>query len=66
VVEDVTHGRRLRPALLASALAIVPVAMVGSAEPACAAGEMRVSVVVDFEDLPSPPATSAACWADTQ
>ena len=40
-----------------------PVAAVTGASPACAAGEVRVSIVVDFGDLPSPPPTSATCVA---
>lgn len=52
---------------VAAAVALVavlgPVAAVATASPACAAGEVRVSVVVDFGDLPSPPPTTATCVA---
>ncbi|MEY2569521.1 MAG: hypothetical protein QOE35_4050 [Actinomycetota bacterium] len=40
-----------------------PVVAVANAIPACAAAEVRVSVVVDFGDLASPPPTTTTCVA---
>lgn len=60
MVEDLTYRRPLARVLLAS-LVLSPVALLVPVQPACAAGQIRISVVVDFGDLPNPPPTSAAC-----
>lgn len=54
-------GRLLGTALLV--LGTSPVVLVAGAAPACAAGEMRVAVVVDFGDLANPPPSSSVCVA---
>ena len=64
---QVVRRRPLRATRLAAAAlvvaCVVPAAAVAGAPPACAAGELRVAVVVDFGDLPSPPPTSVMCVA---
>ena len=55
-----TTKRRLTAAVALVAL-LGPAAVVTGASPACAAGEVRVSVVVDFGDLPNPPPITATC-----
>jgi hypothetical protein len=58
-VVSITAGRL---AVAAAVVALVaPVAAITGAAPACAAGEIRVSVVVDFGDLPNPPPTTSTC-----
>lgn len=60
----ITTAGRLTAAVALFAV-LGPVAALTGASPACAAGEVRVSVVVDFGDLPSPPPTTGTCVAAT-
>lgn len=57
---ELTFRPRLARVLVA-ALVLSPVAALVPVPPACAAGQIRVSVVVDFGDLPNPPPLSTAC-----
>lgn len=60
MVADLTFRRPLARVALAS-LVLAPIAVLVPVQPACAAGQIRMSVVVDFGDLPNPPPMSAAC-----